>query len=247
VVERRDLAPMITLFWDEEVARGVVRVTGAAAQHARVRRVEPGDEIRLLDGQGHTASGLVQSLGKDALVVSVQGLSEVPRPTALDVIVPVADRDRMLLAAEKCAELQVTSWRPAYFARSRSVSPRGEGSKFRDKVIARMRGALEQSGGAWMPNVEDEMEFVDALRHILPDRKKFVLDAGGDSLARLAPSGPAAVAIGPEGGIEEDEIAAAKEIGWALVSLGAATLRFETAIIAGVAMIRAAQQSRGSV
>jgi 16S rRNA (uracil1498-N3)-methyltransferase len=238
---------VISLYWDEQVMTAEVRITGAAAQHARVRRVERGDAIRLLDGRGHVACGHVRALEKNALVVSVPDVTETPRPMVLDVIVPVADRDRMLLAAEKCVELQVTSWRPAYFARSRSVSPRGEGAKFREKVAARMQSALEQSGGAWMPDIEDEVDIADALRGVPTDRKRFLLDVNGAPLARLAQSGAAAVAIGPEGGMEDSEIAAAVAMGWTPAALGTSTLRFETAVIAGVAVVRAAQLSQERV
>jgi 16S rRNA (uracil1498-N3)-methyltransferase len=166
---------------------------------------------------------------------------EVPRPVALEVIVPVADRERMLWIAEKCVELQATSWRPAYFARSRSVSPRGEGDKFKEKVRARMRSALEQCGGAWMPNIHDEAEAPAALASVPRDWKRFLLDGGGVGLASLISNESTSMAVGPEGGFEQTEIAAAVASGWVPASLGPTILRFETAAIAGMAVIRATQ------
>ena len=145
---------MITLITNSELRSGTdVELDESAAAHARARRVGPGEPARLLDGKGGVAQGIISTLGKRSLTVQVQEVARTPRPLQLEVIVPVADRDRMLVAAEKCAELQVTAWRPALFSRSRSVTPRGEGPKFREKVEARMRSALEQSGGAWMPDV----------------------------------------------------------------------------------------------
>jgi 16S rRNA (uracil1498-N3)-methyltransferase len=165
----------------------------------------------------------------------------------LDVIVPVADKDRMLWAAEKCAELQITSWRPVYFSRSRSVTPRGEGAKFSEKVKARMQSALEQSGAAWMPDLHQESEVTDALRSIPSEWKRLLLDMSGTPLPRIASNGPTSVAVGPEGGLDRTEIAAAEERGWKLASLNATTLRFETAVVAAAAVIRATQLSLGSV
>jgi 16S rRNA (uracil1498-N3)-methyltransferase len=108
-----------------------------------------------------------------------------------------------------------------------------------------MRSALEQSGGAWMPILEEEMEAIDALR-ANTDRKRFLLDVGGDSLAGLAASVPTIISVGPEGGLEPQELAVAAESGWTFASVGTTTLRFETAIIAAAAVIRATQLTQRS-
>jgi 16S rRNA (uracil1498-N3)-methyltransferase len=241
VVERHDRAAMITLFWTEPFTIGETRLRGAPAEHARARRVERGNSARLVDGRGRVAFGEIASVGRGELIVTVDRVVEVPRPSTLEVIVPVADRDRMLLAAEKCVELQVTAWRPTYFARSRSVSPRGEGQKFREKVRARMQGALEQSGSAWLPDVHEEMELLGVLTSVPPDCKRFMLDANGAPLSPLIRNGPVALAVGPEGGTEHHEIEAARSAGWTVAAVATTILRFETAIVAGAAVVRAAQ------
>ena len=199
--------------------------------------------MRLVDGRGRVAFGKIEADGggKGELTVSVDRVVDVPRPSTLEIVVPVADRDRMLLAAEKCVELQVTAWRPAYFARSRSVSPRGEGEKFREKILARMQSALEQSGSAWLPDLHEETEILEVLINVPPACQRFILDASGAPLAALILSGPVALAVGPEGGTERHEIEAAQQAGWTAASLATTVLRFETAAIAGAAVVRAAQ------
>ena len=246
MVERRDRS-VVTLFCEVPFAEGSdVELSGDPVQHARARRIDRGDAVRLLDGQGQVGEGRVGTLGKDRLVVSVDHLARMPRPESLGVIVPVADKERMLLAAEKCVELQVTSWQPVYFARSRSVSPRGEGDKFREKVRARMRSALEQSGGAWMPSVMEECEAADALRNTPATEHRILLDVSGEPLPTLAASVPTVLAVGPEGGLEPSELAIAAESGWSLASIGTTTLRFETAILAAAAVVRASQHTKRS-
>jgi 16S rRNA (uracil1498-N3)-methyltransferase len=47
--------------------------------------------------------------------------------------------------------------------------------------------------------------------------------------------------LGPEGGIEADELAFLEANGWRPARLASTTLRFETAGIAAIAVIRAAQ------
>jgi 16S rRNA (uracil1498-N3)-methyltransferase len=248
MVERDDRPAIATLLTGETLAIGSrIALEDAPAQHARVRRLKAGDAVRLLDGRGLVASGAFLAVTKREVAVAVHGVTEHPRPAPLDVIVPIADRDRMLLAAEKCVELRVTGWRPVYFARSRSVSPRGEGDKFRDRIRARMEGALEQSGNAWMPDLHDDSEAMDVLRSTPVEWNRLLLHPDGAPLAELAGNDPTVVAVGPEGGLEGPEIAAAEALGWHLASLGPITLRFETAVIAAVAVVRASQQSSRSL
>jgi 16S rRNA (uracil1498-N3)-methyltransferase len=49
------------------------------------------------------------------------------------------------------------------------------------------------------------------------------------------------VLLGPEGGIEADELAFLEAKGWRPARLASTTLRFETAGLAAIAVIRAAQ------
>jgi 16S rRNA (uracil1498-N3)-methyltransferase len=209
--------------------------------HARVRRVAPGDAVRLTDGAGNVGFGTVERLDSRAGLVRVERCEEVARPESLTLLVPVADRERMLWLAEKAAELAVSDWRPVPCARSRSVSPRGEGDGFARKLRARMIGALEQSGGAWLPTVHPEASLDEAAYACEGVERRIVLDGSGVALPSLAPFHAAAVAFGPEGGLEPAELEMLMARGWRSASVGATTLRFETAGIAAAAIIRASQ------
>lgn len=247
-MERLDQSGVASFFWSQRVAVGeTATLTGALLQHLRVRRVRAGDPVRLVDGLGTVASGSVGEAGKTRVTVTIATVEQQPRPVPLEALVPVADRERMLWAAEKCVELQVTSWRPVMFARSRSVSRRGEGTKFAERIQARMRGALEQSGGAWLPEVYAVAEFAEALQAVPTAYARLLLDAAGSPAAALCGSGPTALAVGPEGGMERRETESALALGWRAASLGSNMLRFETAIIAGAAVVRAAQLPARSV
>lgn len=247
MVERQH-RPVITFFWNEPVAAGEqARLDDEPVRHARARRITTGDAVRIVNGNGRVATGEIAGVAKRGVTVSIDAVLEIPRPVPLEVCVPVADRDRMLTAAEKCVELQVTAWRPVYFARSRSVSPRGEGPKFAEKVKARMQAALEQSGGAWMPDLYEEVEVADVWNLAPPDWNRVVLDARGLPLAGLVTNASSVIAVGPEGGLERHELEAAEASSWVAASLATTILRFETAVIAGAAVIRATQLSlRGS-
>lgn len=232
---------MITVFVERELVRGTeLDLPDDAAQHVRVRRATAGEPIRLVDGRGTVAAGLLTAIGKRSVTTAVETVERHEPPSELVALVPVADRDRMLWAAEKCVELQVTRWQPVIYERSRSVSPRGEGPKFAARVRARMESALEQSGGAWLPQVNAEIPAADVWSTVDTATRLIFQRDGARSIGTTTP-GAVAFAIGPEGGFEQTEIEDALRQGWQSVSLGPTTLRFETAIIAAAAVVRATQ------
>ena len=232
-------APVATFFAAGPLAAGAtVALDEEAAHHARVRRLDVGHRIRLLDGEGSVAHGTLVRLAKAHMQVEVATTEIVDPPAEVHMLVPVADRERMLLLAEKCAELGAASWRPVLWRRSKSVSPRGEGMTFHAKVRARMIAALEQSGSAWLPAMYPEAPIERAIA-AAPRGARVVLDAGGDSMAATEMIAPLSVAVGPEGGIEPDERDLLVTAGWLPVAVGRSTLRFETAGIAALAIARA--------
>lgn len=238
-MERADRAPVGT-FYAPGAWGATVELDEAAAHHAAVKRLQAGDRVRLTSGDGRRAAGVIEMLGKKRLSVAVDGSSveQVRALTRVELWAPVGDRERMLLLAEKSVELGASAWRPIVYRRSRSVTPRGEGEAFRDKVRLRMIGALEQCGGAWLPTLYPDTSLDAALRDA--GRAGLVLDVAGPPLATLAGSlrAPVAIALGPEGGLEEEELALFRDTGWRAASLGANVLRFETAGIAALALVR---------
>jgi 16S rRNA (uracil1498-N3)-methyltransferase len=238
-VERGDRAPVAT-FYAPDLSRsgGEVSLGESAAHHAGVRRLSVGNEVRLTDGAGIVALGTIRRLTKHEMVAELRVAEHVSRLPPLELLPPVADRDRMLWLAEKCAELGVSVWQPVIFSRSRSVVPRGEGEAFSSKVRARMVSALEQSGGAWLPEVRRELPLDRAVATVKA-RARYVLDAMGGRLEDVGAAGGAAVILGPEGGIEPAEHSQLEASGWKRVALAPTTLRFETAGIAAVAVLRA--------
>ena len=212
-----------------------------AAHHMRVARIPLGEIVGLRNGAGTTARGTLVKIARASALVDVIDVREVGRPSSLHLLPPVADRERMLWLAEKATELGITSWRPVLWRRSKSVSPRGEGSTFQAKVRARMTSALLQSGGAWLPDMFPDAS-VERAVSAAPSGTRLVLARDGDPIASVAIGEPATIALGPEGGMEPDELKAFVDGGFQPVRLTETTLRFETAGIAAIA-IAAAQLS----
>ena len=227
-------------FAHEPLAAGALVTLGEdVAHHARVRRLEPGESVALRDGLGRAGVGRLSRLAKSHAVVELGAVEEIAPPPPVHLLVPVGDRDRMLWLAEKCVEIGAASWRPVIWRRSRSVGPRGEGAGFQGKVRLRMIAALTQSGAAWLPELHPDAT-VERAAAAAPEGARLVLDVDGAPLAALPlGGGPVTVAIGPEGGIEPDELARLEEAGFRRARLAGNILRFETAGVVGLALVRA--------
>ena len=239
MVERSDRATVATFFAPDGFTSGSPVTLGEdSAQHARVLRMGPGEPVALRDGHGRGASGILGRSAKKSLTIDVTDVWEIDQLPAVHMLVPVADRDRMLLLAEKCTELGATSWRPVMWRRSRSVGPAGDGPAFNTRIRARMVSALIQSGGGWLPDIHPSAPVSRAIA-AAPDGARLLLDAAGDPILTSKVADPVVVAIGPEGGFDAKERAEMIEAGFIPVSLAGSTLRFETAGIAALSVVRA--------
>jgi 16S rRNA (uracil1498-N3)-methyltransferase len=240
-VDRGDRQSLAAFFCaDEALQPGVTISLGDhVARHLRARRVGAGSQVSLVDGLGHRAHGRLVKLGTSAASVEIdEVLAHLP-PPSVHMLVPIADRDRMLWLGEKVVELGITSWRPVLWRRSRSVKPRGEGMTFQGRLRARMIAALEQCGGTWLPQLHPDATLERALT-ALPDGLRLVLDPAADTTMTAIESfaAPITLAIGPEGGLEPSELAQLAAAHFQPVRLGGNMLRFETAAVAALAIVR---------
>lgn len=244
----RDRRPSLATFYCEGPfdAGGILAPTDDVRNHLRARRLGDGDVIRLSDGIGHLATAAIHERGKRVELHLSSIAEDAPQPP-IHLRAPIADRDRMLWLAEKATELGIATWQSVRFHRSMSVTPRGEGDAFANKARARMISALEQSGSAWLPGMLAEEDLQSAAHE--SSGLRVVMDPMGapllSVLGRNASDG-VTILVGPEGGIEPDETAMLEREGWRRASLGASILRFETAAVAAIGTVRAAQASSES-
>lgn len=240
MVERDD-RPGVSHFFAPEplLAAGAIVLPEEAAHHARVRRLAVGAPVTVRDGGGTVASGTIVRMGKSHLEIEISAPRCPPPPPPVHLLVPVADKERMLLLAEKATELAVTTWRPVTWRRSRSVAGRGEGPVFGQKVGARMTGALLQSEGAWLPQRYPEANAERAIAALPADGTRLVLDLGGEPIAGVALTAPVTIALGPEGGLEADEVRRLVDAGFRRVALAGGVLRMETAAVVALGLVRA--------
>ena len=237
-MERTDHAA-VTFFSSDEFSSGVPLTLGDdAAQHARVLRIGTGERVELRDGKGNAARGTLARVAKRSLTVDVLETWTVSDLPPVHMLVPVADRDRMLYLAEKCTELAATSWRPVIWRRSRSVGPAGDGPAFQSRLKARMIAALTQSGGGWLPEIHPSAPVQRAIA-AAPEGTRILLDGAADTrMIAQELVAPVSIALGPEGGLDDRERQELIDAGFRPASLVGGTLRFETAGIAALALAR---------
>lgn len=240
-MERTDRAGLATFFAaDEPLHQGATLSLGpSVVRHLRALRQGPGHAVRLTDGAGRQATGSVVRLSHETVTIEVSHVEDVAPLPPIHLLVPIGDRERMLWLAEKVTELGVTTWRPVLWRHSKSVRPRGEGSSFALKARARMISALEQSRGAYLPLAHPEAPPERAVAAV-PEGRRIMLDPAGTPLLSHAVEAPVTLALGPEGGLDPKERGLLEASGFVPASLGASILRFETAAVAAVAIVRAA-------
>lgn len=238
-MDGRDRTTVASLHAPERLVEGRQQtLSEESAHHLRVVRAGVGDLVDLRDGAGGAATGTLVRLTRGGAVVDVSDVVHLEAAPAVHLLAPVADRERMLWLGEKATELAITTWRPVLWRRSKSVSPRGEGTMFQQKLRARMLSALLQSRGAWLPETFPDATVERAIA-ASPDGTRLLLDAAGEPILSASMAAPVTVALGPEGGIEDREREAFMDAGFRLVSLGDSRLRFETAGVAALGVIRA--------
>lgn len=243
-MERTDRQAVATFFCtDELIAGDHISLGDEAAQHARVLRIGPGSPVELRNGTGGAARGLIARISKRSVMVDVEEVWSLPAPMAVHLLVPVADRDRMLMLAEKATELGAASWRPVMWRRSKSVAGRGEGPTFVGRIRARMISALTQCGGGWLPEIHPSASVSRAIA-AAPKGTRLLLDAvATQTILAIDLVFPLVIALGPEGGLAEDERQEMMDAGFTPVRLASSVLRFETAGVAALAIARALAES----
>ena len=217
-----------------------------AARHVQVRRLQPGDELRLFDGAGGEWRAQVTRMGKRDVDVRVGAHEAVDRelPFDLEIALGMPTNERMDALIEKATELGVAAIQPLQTERS---VLRLDGDRAAKRVAhwqAVAVGASEQSGRTRVPLVAPVRSLAAWLAgpsEGAPYDGRFVMSTGtAPALSKTlvaAPRGRWLALSGPEGGLNADEEAEAVARGFTRFSLGSLILRADTAPLAWLAQM----------
>ncbi len=233
---------LILLHPNEVEADGRARMEGARAAHVReVLRAQPGDSIRIGLLEGPKGAGRVIRIDEHAveLVCAFEG-EPPPRPRAdLLLAMPrpkVMKRLWAQLAALGVDRIIITN--AARVERNYFDTHVLDPAFFTPLLIE----GLQQAQDTRLPRVEIHRRLKPLVEDQLPeDSERYLLHPGAPRSPRsAAPGGRALLAIGPEGGWVPFEVELFERHGFLPVSLGARTLRTDTACVAALAVLHAA-------
>lgn len=221
-------------------------MTAGQAHHViHVLRMQAGDALTLFDGRGAEYAAHIKRIDKSGILLAVGPRAVFSResPLAVTLAQGISSGERMDYTVQKCVELGVTAIQPL-MAQKSVVRLSGERAERRvahwQSVAA---AACEQCGRNLLPAVLQVQPLMAWLGGgAAREGARFLLSPHGASV-RLRDMVPLREAVtllvGPEGGWNADETAAALAAGFQPLALGPRVLRTETAAVAALAAMQA--------
>lgn len=237
-------------FFVETFEAGSAILRGEAAHHlGRVLRAEAGQLYELSDGQ---CVWLAQTdrVARDEIRFSlVAPLAAPVAPVRIDLLLAIVKFDRFEWAIEKATELGAEEITPLAADRSETglVVAAGKRSERWKRILAE---SAQQARRLRIPDLRDAAKPREAfhassvpLKLLLSEREgarplREVVEPFTKARANNGDAVAVAMAIGPEGGWTDAELAAASASGFVEVALGANILRTETAVCAALAAVQ---------
>lgn len=229
---REALAPGAHIDLPEPVARHAVRVL----------RLPPGAAMVLFDGRGGEYEAHIQRIERERVVAELGAWRDVERESRLSVtlVQAVQAGDKMDFTIQKAVELGIKDIVPVDSRRS-VIRLSGERA---GKRVAHWQGvaaaACEQCGRNQVPNVAPLEKLENWLVKPAHEGLRLMLMPDAENtLASLPPVENVQLLIGAEGGLDPQEVIAARQAGFQAVRLGPRVLRTETAGLAALAAMQA--------
>lgn len=208
---------------------GIVVLSAEESSHATgARRLRVGQRIRLLNGKGLIAEGLIASASRREVSVELDLFRQADSPSRfLTVATAVPKGGRQKVMVDILTQLGVAKIVP--------LTSQFSISKFDDRVREKwQRYAIEackQSNNPWLPEMAEQQSFSAFLDNC--DDDIMVADQAGLPLQKsLTTLEYTTIVIGPEGGFSELEQKQLIKCGVKPVRLGSYILRTEAAAIA---------------
>lgn len=234
-------------FFVERFEDGSAAMQGETAEHlGRVLRAEPGQLYELSDGEKVWLARIeevsVPKRGESRIdFMLLEPIAAQEPRLALRLLISIVKFERFEWCVEKATELGVNEIVP--LAAARSDKPLIDAAAKRkarwEKILVE---SAQQARRLRSPKLADVARPAEVFAASDGDCKILLSEhADAPMLREIVRPGEnfakAALAIGPEGGWTDEEIAAARTSGFAEASLGRNILRTETAVIAAMSVM----------
>ena len=225
----------------EELAGETILLTGENAQHAKVLRLKEGEQALLCDGVGQEALCQLVSAADWCWQVLERQPSRTEAAVRVSVYMAFPKGDKLEHVIQKATELG--AYEIVVFPSARCVS-RPDDKAIKKKLERWQKiaaSAAEQSGRGRIPQVVTIGSFAQALaRAAQADKALLFYENERSTTLKMALEGDyqtVSLLTGPEGGLEEKEVAQAMEAGLRACTLGRRILRCETAPLCALSAV----------
>ncbi len=234
---------VIHRFYCEVISEPTVELGGVEARHLNsVLRLKAGDKVELFDGVGSVAAAVIIELSKRKATLRIETLDCQPARSAGRIIIAVsiAKGQRFDWLIEKCTELGVDRICPVIF--ERTVKQAGN-PKAADRWKNISISAAKQCKRLFLPVIDSPASLTDVIEMLKAQYPQCRMLAGSMHKEATAMAGEpfgeadAAVFVGPEGGLTEEEERLLNKAGARGIYITDTVLRTETAAIAFAAIL----------
>lgn len=222
---------------------GMAIMKGRDAEHMRVLRMRPGEDLIICDGQGTDYKcRLVSSDKEQAEAEVIEVVKCKAEPTVkVTVLCALPKGDRTDYIIQKCVE--AGAYEIMFFKSDRCVAKPEDPEKKLERWQRIAEEAAKQSGRGIIPQVSWAGELADAFNAAVNrDLGLFMYEAGerealDDVLGANKEIKTAAIITGPEGGFAQFEVDLAKICKLHICSMGERILRCETAPVVALTAV----------
>ena len=228
------------IFTEQALVEGaVVALEEGPSRHiGKVLRMQVGRALILFNGKGGEYQASISQVGKKVIEVEIREFSIASKqsPLNIELAIGLSKGDRFDLVLQKATELGVSKIVPLLSQRSEvKLNPERLAKKLASwrQIIV---GACEQCQLNIVPTLCEPLKLDQWLRRCDSDLKLVLHHRSDGSLADMPVPKSLSLLIGPEGGLNNEEIECAQSNDFKALTLGPRVLRTETAPLAAISL-----------
>lgn len=207
----------------------------------RVLRMKPNQQLYLFDGEGYEVLAEISAFeGKHKTQVTIIEVCQIntESPVYIHLGQSISKGDRMDFTIQKSVELGVSEITPIWAER---CEVKLKGDRIQKKVDHWQSiavSACEQCGRNQVPKINTPVRLEEWVKQRTEDTRITLHHRASAKLREFPAPDQAALLIGPEGGLTEQEIELSEQHEFKSIAMGPRVLRTETASLAALTLMQ---------